>query len=111
AAWRPMLKNNGFKSSRDLPDCAAGMTVWAAGLLLHPHRPPTRSGKITVFFSLEDEFGMIDATMFEDVYMKYGAYIFGPRHGPLLASGKLHRRGEGVSLIVQQVSPALYSAT
>lgn len=111
AAWRPMLKNNGFKSSRDLQDCATGETVWAAGLLLHPHRPPTRSGKITVFFSLEDEFGMIDATMFEDVYMKYGSYIFGPRHGPLLAGGKLHRRGEGVSLIVQQVSPALYSAT
>ncbi len=105
AAWRGVLQQKGFRSSRDLPDCASGMTVRAAGLLLHPHRPPTRSGRITVFFSLEDEYGMIDATMFEDVYMRCGAHIFGPRRGPLLAWGKIHRRGEGVSLIVEQVLP------
>jgi len=110
AAWRGVLREKGFKSSRDLPDCAAGMTVWAAGLLLHPHRPPTRSGRITVFFSLEDEFGMIDATMFEDVYMRCGGHIFGPRKDPLLACGKVNRRGEGVSLIVQQVMPCPFSS-
>ncbi len=105
AAWRPILRQNGFKSSHDLQDSDSGRLVWAAGLLLHPHRPPTRSGRITVFFSLEDEYGIIDATMFEDVYMQCGSYIFGPQNGPLLAHGKIHRRGEGVSLIVQQVLP------
>ena len=105
ATWRPLLKQRGIRSSQDLPRLTSGELVTVAGLLLHPHRPPTRSGRITVFFSLEDEYGMIDATMFEDVYGQYGAYIFGPQNGPLLVRGKVHRRGAGVSLIVQQVLP------
>ena len=57
-----------------------------------------------MFFSLEDEYGMVDVTMFEKVYMQYGAYIFGPQNGPLVVSGPLQRRGEGISLIARQVS-------
>ncbi|MCX5780839.1 MAG: DNA polymerase III subunit alpha, partial [Firmicutes bacterium] len=103
AAWRPRLKRAGINSSQDLRTLATGKIIRAAGLLLYPHRPPTRSGRITVFFSLEDEYGMIDVTMFEEVYMKYGACIFGPQNGPLVVSGSIQRRGEGISLIAQQV--------
>ena len=103
ASWRPFLQQNGIVSSQEIQAENSGTVVKAAGLLLQPHRPPTRSGRITGFFSLEDEYGMIDATMFENVYMRYGAYIFEPQNGPLLVGGKVHRRGAGVSLIVQQV--------
>jgi len=103
AAWRKQLKARGIYSSRDLKDVPSGTSVQVAGILLHPHRPPTRSGRITVFLSLEDEYGLIDVTVFEDVYMKYGSYIFGPQTGPLLVFGQLQRRGQGISVIAKQV--------
>jgi len=107
ADWRCRLQSRGIFSSRELQDLQSGTQVLAAGLLLYPHRPPTRSGRITVFFSLEDEYGITDVTMFEDVYMHYGSYIFGPQNGPLLVSGRLQRRGEGTTLLAAQVSPLL----
>lgn len=103
-SFRPVLNKKGFYSSKELGKLAANnRQVKIAGLLLYPHRPPTRSGRITVFFSLEDEFGMIDITMFENVYMKYGSYIFGPQSGPLMVIGRLQRRGEGVSVVAESV--------
>jgi error-prone DNA polymerase len=102
-SWRPSLKKKGLYSSMDLGSLASDLPVQVAGLLLYPHRPPTRSGRITVFFSLEDEFGMIDVTMFENVYMTYGSYIFGPQSGPLVVRGRLQRRGEGVSVIAEKI--------
>jgi error-prone DNA polymerase len=101
-AWRKQLKARGIYSSCDLKDVPSGSFVQVAGMLLHPHRPPTRSGRITVFFSLEDEYGLIDVTVFEDVYMKYGSCIFSPQTGPLLVSGQLQRRGKGISVIAKQ---------
>ncbi|PKM77787.1 MAG: error-prone DNA polymerase [Firmicutes bacterium HGW-Firmicutes-15] len=104
ASLRLRLQSKNIKSSRDLGGLISGSYVKVAGLLLHPHRPPTRSGKIVVFFSLEDEFGMIDITMFEDVYMRFGKYIFGEQLGPLLVKGQLQRRGNGNSILAVQVS-------
>ncbi len=53
-----------------------GTSVRVAGLVIRPHRPPTRSGKIVVFFSLEDETGLIDVTVFENVYKQCKGVIF-----------------------------------
>ncbi len=103
AAWRSELQRRNIISSRDLKKLADGSRVSTAGLLFRPHRPPTRSGKITVFFSLTDEFGLTDVTMFETIYMKYGEYIFGEQKGPLLVKGILNRRGNGVSVIAREV--------
>lgn len=103
-AWRKQHKARGVYSSRDLKDLPAETYVQVAGMLLHPHRPPTRSGRITVFLSLEDEYGLIDVTVFEDVYMKYGSFIFSPQTGPLLITGQLQRRGHGISVIARQIS-------
>lgn len=101
--WRSLLQRQGIHSSQEVQSLPSGRQVLVAGLLLYPHRPPTRSGRITVFFSLEDEYGMVDVTMFEDVYMKYGAYIFGPQNGPLVVRGHLQRRGEGITIIAEHV--------
>jgi error-prone DNA polymerase len=101
--WRQKLKQRGILNSRELGTLHHGRHVLAAGMLLHPHRPPTRSGRITVFFSLEDEYGMIDVTVFEDVYLRCGNCIFGPQSGPLVVDGQLQRRGQGISIIAGQV--------
>lgn len=103
AQWRAQLTPRGILSSREIGALPHNTPVKAAGLLLHPHRPPTRSGRITVFFSLEDEFGMIDVTMFEDIYLKYGDCIFSPQSGPLVVKGTVQKRGNGTTLIARQV--------
>lgn len=104
ASLRPELQKRKIKSSRELADLSTGSWQEVCGLLLRPHRPPTRSGKITVFFSLEDEFGLIDVTMFENIYMQYGSFIFGKQQGPLLVKGRLQKRGQGCSIIAGKVS-------
>lgn len=104
AIYRPELQRRGIKSSREAKGMTSGARIAAAGLLLRPHRPPTRSGKITVFLSLEDEFGLLDVTVFERVYFQYGAFIFGEQQGPLLVRGTVQRRGNGVSLMADRLS-------
>ena len=62
-----------------------------AGLIIRPHRPPTKSGRTVVFFSLEDETEVLEVTVFESVYQKCGRVIF--TQPLLLAIGCLDRRG------------------
>ena len=102
AFMRPWLHRQGIMSSQELHTVKSGRPVQAAGLLIHPHRPPTRSGRITVFFALEDEFGLTDVTMFEHVYKRYGNEIFNPSEGVVLVRGKLHSRGRGLTVVADQ---------
>ncbi len=103
ARYRGYLKKNGFKSSRDLTALRGGSWVKVAGILLCPHRPPTRSGRITVFMSLEDEFGLTDVTVFEDVYQRYGGLIFSPQTAPLVVEGILQKRGNATSVVAKRL--------
>ncbi|HWP95848.1 MAG TPA: DNA polymerase III subunit alpha [Syntrophomonadaceae bacterium] len=104
SALRPQLRQQNIYSSQDIQNLPHNSSAVVCGLLLRPHRPPTRSGKITVFLSLEDEFGLTDVTVFENIYMRYGQLIFGPQQGPLLVKGRLQRRGQGVSITAQHIS-------
>lgn len=104
AGLRAELKQKQICSSRELRALPDNTPVKVCGLLLRPHRPPTRSGKITVFMSLEDEFGLIEVTVFEDIYMLYGQLIFAPQSGPLLVKGHTQRRGSGVSVTAREIS-------
>lgn len=103
ARFRKQLRCKGFRSSRDLPGLPEGTRVKVAGILFRPHRPPTRSGRITVFMSLEDEYGLIDITVFEDVYQRYGDLIFSPQTSPLVVEGVLQRRGNAVGVVAKKI--------
>ncbi len=82
----------GCLNSIELKDVPEGREVKAAGIVIRPHRPPTRSGRIVVFFSLEDEFGITDVTVFEDCYRRSGWVLFaGARM--VIVHGTLSRRG------------------
>jgi len=76
--------------------------VKVAGLVIRPHRPPTRSGRTVVFFTLEDESGLLDVTVFEDIYQQYGKEIF--TAAVLLAAGHLDPRATP-SLIARSLYP------
>ncbi len=84
-----------------------GQRVRVAGLVIRPHRPPTKSGKTVVFFTLEDETGLLDATMFERVYQRCGAAVF--TQPVVTLGGRLDRRGSPsapAALVVEEVAPS-----
>lgn len=103
AHYRPALAARGVLTSRQVAGTRPGQTVTAGGLVLRPHRPPVRSGRIVVFLSLEDEFGLTDVTVFEDVYQRCGKAIF--TEPLLLVKGRLERRGNAKSLIAAEIAP------
>ncbi len=99
--FRPRLPKE-VLTSKMAERCVEG-TVQVAGLVIRPHRPPTRSGKTVVFLTLEDEYGLIDVTIFEDIYKKYARTIF---NAPLLRiTGEVSRRdpNERTSIIATHV--------
>ncbi|HHX95436.1 MAG TPA: DNA polymerase III subunit alpha [Clostridia bacterium] len=105
AQWRSYLKGKGILSSAEIKEKADGAAAVAAGTILRPHRPPTRSGKTVVFFSLEDEYGIVDVTVFENIYQRYGHLIFRSPGCPLVVKGKIKREGRNVSITASHIEP------
>lgn len=102
--WR--RKNKFFlRKSIELKSLPQGAEVEVGGLVIRPHRPPTKSGNTIVFLALEDEFGLTDVTVFNKTYQKYGQLIFGDYRGPLKIRGKIERRGKGISVVARDVKP------
>jgi len=106
---RERLDSLGVVPSKSLKGTRDGQWVTVAGYPVRPHRPPTKSGKIILFMSLEDEFGLSDVTVFEDIYQKLGQVIFKDPCSLLLVRGKVNRRGNGTSVIafdMRELDPA-----
>jgi error-prone DNA polymerase len=103
--WRPRLAREGYVRAAELMRLEDGAPVKVAGIPVRPHRPPTRSGRIVVFLSLEDETGLADITVFENTYQKYGHLLFGPEIEPLRVGGTLVRRGYGASVVARWIAP------
>jgi error-prone DNA polymerase len=101
AYYREELKRHHVLSSAEVGQMATGAIVNVAGLLIRPHRPPTRSGRTVVFFSLEDEHGMIDVTVFENVYQRYGKAIYS--EPALIVKGRVDRRGNASSVTAMMI--------
>ncbi|MDD4588339.1 MAG: DNA polymerase III subunit alpha [Heliobacteriaceae bacterium] len=91
AYWRPLLHRQGISPAAVLPRLRTGRQVTIAGLVIRPHRPPTRSGKTVVFFSLEDETGLAEITLFSEGYRRFGQLLFGPVRSPLKVTGTVSR--------------------
>ena len=101
---RPALAQKGVLTAEAVRRMPEGSTVRVAGLVIRPHRPPTRSGRIVVFFTLEDETGLLDVTVFEAVYQRFGHPIF--TRPALVVTGRVQRQGEeGVALLARAVEP------
>lgn len=86
---RPDLPK-GVLTTQAAQNCPTNTQVKVAGLVIRPHRPPTRSGRTVVFLTLEDETGLLDVTVFESVYQKYGKVIY--NNPLLLVTGEISRR-------------------
>jgi error-prone DNA polymerase len=100
AFHRANLEREGYLTAAAAKALPAGTLVKVAGVPICPHRPPTRSGKTVVFLSLEDETGLVDLTVFEDVYQRFGHLIFTHPRPPLAALGRIERRDGHTSVTV-----------
>lgn len=100
---RDQLSGQGILSSYELKTLRDGAWVSTAGLVVCPHRPPTRSGRKVLFACLEDEFGLTDVVLFEQVYQSYGHWML--TQPMVVVEGRVQRRGRGISLIVYGVTP------
>ena len=104
--FRERLDTARYMTTSQVEEIPDDTEIWTAGVVIRPHRPPTPSGKTVVFFTLEDEFGFVDATMFQDVYQQSGAILFTPYGRLIGVMGKIQRRDEGrLQLIVSRVWP------
>ena len=102
--FRPRLRQQKFVTSSDVKNLAEGTRVRTAGYVIRPHRPPTRSGRVVVFLTLEDEFGLLDVTIFENIYQLYGEKLF--QHPLLIIEGVVARRGGNeVSIAAHKIEP------
>ncbi len=97
---RARLTAERYVRIEQLRELAENAVVKLAGLTVRPHRPPTKSGKTTVFFTLEDETGIVDCTMFESVYHRSKGLLFTPQGRVIGLKGRLVRRGGALAQIV-----------
>jgi error-prone DNA polymerase len=103
AYLRPRLERAGFTPSAGLRRLPPRRVVKVGGLPVRPHRPPTRSGKTVVFLSLEDEKGLIDVTVFDRTYQRYGRLLFTDPTPPLAVEGTIEHRGKAVTVIARRI--------
>ena len=105
APWRQYLQNQGFVSISALKQMKTGRFARGVGLLIRPHRPPTRSGKIVVFFSLLDETGILEARLSSQGYQQFGHLLFGPTTRIIMVGGRMENRGMDVRIITPWSHP------
>lgn len=101
--FRERLEALGVTPAVRVLDLPHGTRARAAGITEIVQRPPTRSGRPVWFVLIEDESGLLQATVFEDVYRRYGHVLH--HEGALLLDGTVQRDARrGFSFLVQGVS-------
>ena len=74
----------------------------AAGLLESLQRPPTKSGRPVYFLLVEDEWGLLQATIFRPVYERYGELLH--HEGAFLLEGVVEQDADrGFSFLVRRI--------
>jgi error-prone DNA polymerase len=101
--FRDRLGDLGVVPSDRVLDLPHGTRARAAGMFEILQCPPTRSGKPVWFLLLEDEFGLLQLTIFEDVYERYGHVVH--REGALLVEGRVEQDARrGFSFLAERIT-------
>jgi len=103
AFYREKLTRARIRRAREVRDLPDNTIVKVAGVVVVCMRPPTKSGTIVVFITLEDETGFADCVVFPKVYEKYGQVIF--NSPALIIEGKAQKMGRTYSIIASKVRP------
>ncbi len=104
--YRTALADLGVTSSERMRDLPHGIRARAAGLLECLQCPPTKSGTPVWFLLVEDERGLLQATIFRGVYERYGDLLH--HRGAFLLEGRVENTTErGFSFLVEAVRDLL----
>ncbi len=96
---RPRLAGQSDADSRDLPD-RVGRKVRIAGVLEAQRAARTQAGQTMLFLTLDDEYGLFEATVFPGVYSAVGVL---DRYGPYLISGWVQEQYGSVTVTAETV--------
>ena len=102
APYRGPLGELGAVPSSRMISLPHGTRARAVGLLESLQRPPTRSGRPVYFLLVDDEWGLLQATIFRPVYERYGEL---PHHeGAFLLEGVVEQDADrGFSFLVRHI--------
>jgi error-prone DNA polymerase len=101
-AYREELKRLKVTPARKIRDMPTGSRVRAAGIMECLQSPPTKSGKAVYFLLLEDETGLLQATIFSDVHQRYGHHLY--RAASFLLEGAVEQDDKrGFSFVVDKI--------
>lgn len=95
---RPQLTTELVTVARDLSSFRNGMIVRVAGLVLVRQRPGTAGG--VCFITIEDETGVANLVVFQNLFEKYQKEIL--RSRLLMVEGKLQIEGEVIHVVVRR---------
>jgi error-prone DNA polymerase len=98
--FRPALDRLGALPAARLVDQRPG-AVAIGGLVVTRQHPMTARG--TVFLALEDETGMVNVTLWPDVWARLRGIV--RRHALLYVEGTLQRESEVVNLVARRIEP------
>ena len=102
APHRGALEGLGVTPTEAMNDLPGGTGARAAGLLECLQCPPTKSGHPVWFLLVEDEFGLLQATIFERVYERYGWLLH--HRGAFLLEGTVEQSPDrGFSFAVDRI--------
>jgi error-prone DNA polymerase len=96
--FRPALDRLGVLRAGELADAKPGK-VKIGGLVVTRQHPMTARG--TVFLALEDETGMVNVTMWPDIWARFRRTV--RRHALLYVEGRLERESNVVNVIADKV--------
>ncbi|MBE9567006.1 MAG: DNA polymerase III subunit alpha, partial [Proteobacteria bacterium] len=97
---RKRLRKLGVISRSQLDSLPEGRWVRVGGIVIARQRPPTRSGQTVIFLTLEDETGLIEVTVFNRIYQRWGKVIFSS--DALIVEGVLQKRGRYGTVVLGQ---------
>ncbi|WP_147106329.1 DNA polymerase III subunit alpha [Nesterenkonia populi] len=99
--YRPLLQELGVTPAAELLNTRNNTEVLVAGMRVATQTPPMRSGRRTVFISLDDGTGCADTAFFEEAQERTGPLLFGTRL--MIIRGRTRRTGaRGVSLHAEE---------
>ena len=101
--YRAALRELGVTPSEEMKDLLHGTRARSAGLFEVLQCPPTKSGRPVWFLVVEDEFGLLQATIFRSVYERFGDLLH--HRGAFLLEGRVEQdRRKGFSFVVERIA-------
>ena len=102
APCRDALKELGVIPSEEIRELPHGSRARAAGLIECLQSPPTKSGHRIYFLLIEDEWGLLQATIFRSVYERCGDILH--HEGAFLIEGRVEQTIEkGFAFLVHRI--------